>query len=85
MKTLAMVLALILFAGCATVQHPSSPGVQYSSLEQCYNQHLQDAPGDCAKTIHQEATTQAVGVGATILIVLTYLGLIALILAGGGR
>lgn len=85
MKTLAVLLALVLFAGCAQVTHPNSPGMQYGSMDSCQSQHLQDSPGDCTKTIHKEATTQAIGVGATILIVLTYLGLIALILAGGGR
>ena len=74
--------ALLLLTSCATIQHPASPGVQYASMEQCQNQHLQDSPGDCAKMIHQQATTQAVGVGATILVVLGYFALIGLILAG---
>ena len=79
----ALVLALLMFTtACATVSHPNAPGVQYASMEVCQNQHIQDAPGDCAKTIHKEATTQAVGVGATILVVLGYFALIGLILAG---
>lgn len=83
MKLVSIALALVMFAGCTTVSHPNAPGVQYASIDVCQNQHLQDAPGDCAKTIHKQATTEAIGVGATILVVLTYLGLIALILAGG--
>ena len=57
MRALASILALVLFAGCATVQHPASPGVQYPSMSACQNQHIQDTPGDCTKTLHQEATT----------------------------
>lgn len=76
-------LAFLLLAGCATVQHPASPGVQYGSMDSCYSQHLNDSPLDCTKTIHKEATTQAIGVGATILLILSYLGIIALALAGG--
>jgi len=85
MKLLSMLLITLLLAGCATVTHPSSPGVQYSSMDQCQNQHIQDSPGDCAKTLHAEATKEAIGVGAVVLVVLTYIGLIALVLAGGGR
>lgn len=84
-QVIAVVLVGLLFAGCATIQHPGAPGVQYPSMEVCQNQHLQDAPGDCTKTIHSEATKQAIGVGATILVVLGYLALVGLILAGGGR
>jgi uncharacterized protein YceK len=81
-SALALVV-LLLVTGCATISHPNAPGVQYASMEVCQNQHIQDAPGDCAKTIHKEATKEAIGVGATILVVLTYLGLVALIIAGG--
>lgn len=83
MKAVSVLLVVLLLTGCATVQHPNSPGVQYASMDQCINQHIQDSPGDCTKTIHQEATTQAVGVGATILVVLGYLALIGFIIAGG--
>ena len=84
LKAVSLTLVvLLLFTGCATVQHPSSPGVQYASLDQCINQHIQDSPGDCAKTLHSEATKEAIGVGATILVVLGYLALIGFIIAGG--
>lgn len=83
MKPLAAALSLLLFTGCATIQHPNAPGVQYASMDVCQNQHIMDSPGDCTKTIHKEATKEAIGIGATILVVLTYLGLVALIIAGG--
>ena len=67
MKTIAVVLIAVMLAGCATVTHPNSPGVQYASMDQCQNQHIMDSPGDCAKMLHGEATKEAVGVGATIL------------------
>ncbi len=41
-----------------------------------------DTPGDCAKTLHKEATAEAVSAGATILVVLSYMGLIAFLIAG---
>jgi uncharacterized protein YceK len=82
-KPLAVLLIAVMLAGCATVTHPASPGVQYASMDQCINQHIQDSPGDCAKTMHAEATKEAVGVGATILVVLGYLALIGFIIAGG--
>jgi hypothetical protein len=81
-KPVSALLVALLLAGCATIQHPSSPGVQYGSLEQC-QQYNPDTPGACQKVMHQEATAQAVGVGVTLLVVLVYPGLIALILAGG--
>lgn len=83
MRTLSVLLIGLMLAGCATVTHPASPGVQYSSMEQCQNQHLQDSPGDCSKMLHGEATKEAIGVGATILLVLSYLALVGFILAGG--
>ena len=83
MKPGALALALLLVTGCATISHPNAPGVQYASMAVCQNRHIQDAPGDCTKTLHKEATTQAVGVGATILVVLGYFALIGLIIAGG--
>lgn len=83
MKTLSAVLIAVMLAGCATVTHPSSPGVQYASMDQCQNQHIQDSPGDCAKMIHGEATKEAVGIGAVILIVLGYFAVIGFIIAGG--
>ncbi len=81
MKAVALMVAVLL-AGCATIQHPNSPGVQYASMDQCIDQHIQDSPGACAKVLHKEATKEAVGVGASLLVIFTYLGLIALILAG---
>lgn len=83
MKSLASLMIMLLLAGCATVTHPASPGVQYASIEQCQNQHITDAPGDCAKMLHGEATKEAVGIGATILVILGYFAVIGLILAGG--
>ena len=83
MRNLTFVLAVLMLvtAGCATVQHPNAPGVQYGSMDVCQRQHIQDHPGDCTKTIHKEATTQAIGVGATILLVLSYMGLVAFAIA----
>ena len=83
MKTLAIMLMTLLLASCATVQHPSSPGVQYGSINVCQNQHLQDSPGDCTETIHKEATKEAIGVGLTILYVLAFVGLAVYVIAGG--
>lgn len=83
MKTLSVVLIAVMLAGCATVTHPNSPGVQYASMDQCQNQHISDSPGDCAKMLHGEATKEAVGVGATILVVLGYLALVGFVIAGG--
>jgi hypothetical protein len=83
MRTTAVILIAVMLAGCATVTHPNSPGVQYASMDQCQNQHITDGPGDCAKMLHGEATKEAVGVGATILVVLGYLALIGFIVAGG--
>jgi hypothetical protein len=83
MKAVAVALTALVLASCATIQHPSSPGVQYRSMEQCWDQHLQDTPLDCQKVMHQAATEAAVGIGATLFVVLVYLGLIALIVAGG--
>ena len=79
MKAVALMVVALLIAGCATIQHPNSPGVQYASMDQCIDQH---SPGACAKVLHKEATKEAVGVGASLLVILTYFGLIALILAG---
>jgi hypothetical protein len=84
MKIVSIALALLLFSGCATIQHPSTgPLVQYASMDQCQSQHLMDSPGDCAKVYHNEATKQAVGIGATILVVLGYMALIGFVIAGG--
>ena len=83
MRSLTLAVAvLMLITGCATVQHPNSPGVQYGSLDVCYEQHKQDSPGACTKTIHQQATTQAIGVGATIFLILSYVGLVTLAIVG---
>jgi hypothetical protein len=83
MRPTAVLLIVMMLAGCATVTHPSSPGVQYASMDQCQNQHIMDSPGDCAKMLHGEATKEAVGIGATILVVLGYFALIGFIIAGG--
>ena len=83
MRPTAVILIVMILAGCATVTHPSSPGVQYASMDQCINQHIQDSPGDCAKMIHGEATKEAVGIGAVILVVLGYFALFGFIIAGG--
>lgn len=82
MRTVALMVVAALLAGCATIQHPNSPGVQYSSMDQCIDQHIENNPGACAKVLHKEATKEAVGVGASLLVILTYLGLVALIIAG---
>ena len=83
MRTLAMILVTLLLAGCATVQHPSAPGVQYGSLDVCQNQHVLDSPADCTQTLHKEATKEAIGVGLTILYVLAFVGLAVYVIAGG--
>ncbi len=85
MRAIAVILIAIMLAGCATVTHPNSPGVQYASMDQCQNQHINDSPGDCAKMLHGEATKEAVGVGAVILVVLGYLALVGFIIAGGQK
>ncbi len=82
MKVIGLMLVLLLTGGCITIQHPASPGVQYVSMDQCQNQHLMDTPGDCTKVLHQQATAAVVDIGATILIVLGYFAVIALLIAG---
>jgi len=52
-------------------------------MDQCQNQHIMDSPGDCAKMLHGEATKEAVGIGAVILVVLGYFALIGFIIASG--
>ena len=81
MRPVSLILAALLLAGCAVVTHPASPGVQYGSMDQCQQYNL-DTPGDCAKSLHREATAAAVDIGATILIALGYFALIALLIAG---
>ncbi len=81
MKAVALLLAVLLLAGCAVVIHPASPGVQYGSMGQCQQYNL-DTPSACQKVLHQEATAAAVDIGATILIVLGYFAVIALLIAG---
>lgn len=73
----------LLLSGCTTVRHPHAPGVAYRSLEACYAQHLEDAPGACTKLTDRDATAQAIGVGAQILLVLTYTGFLVLAIVGG--
>jgi hypothetical protein len=76
-------LALVLVTqGCTTVRHPHAPpGVAYDSLEACYVQHP-DTPAACHKVTDRAATAQAIGVGAQVLLVLTYMGFLALAIAG---
>lgn len=73
----------LLLGGCTTVRHPHAPGIEYRSLEQCYAQHLEDAPGACTKMTDRVATAQAIGLGAQVLLVLTYTGVLVLALVGG--
>lgn len=83
MKPLSLALAVLILVGCATVQHPATgPTVQYASMDDCQRQNI-DTPLDCQKIMHKEATKTAVGIGATILVVLGYFALIGLIIAGG--
>jgi len=82
-KLCALILVLTTLVGCATVQHPNSPGVQYGSVEVCQNQHAQDAPGDCSTTLHKEATKEAITVGMVVIVVLYILFFPLLIIAAG--
>jgi uncharacterized protein YceK len=80
---LAWLIILLMASGCTTVRHPHAPpGVAYDSLEICYAQHLDDGPAACRKTLDRAATVQAIGVGAQVVLVLTYVGLLALAIAG---
>ena len=82
MKAVTAVLVVLMLSGCATIQHPNSPEAQYTSLAVCQAQHP-ELPAGCEKTMHKEATKEAIGVGAAILVVLGYLGLVAYVIAGG--
>jgi uncharacterized protein YceK len=83
-RTLAAgLLTTLLLTGCTTVRHPHAPGLAYASLDACYAQHLDDAPGACTKLTDREATAQAIGVGAQVLLVLTYTGFLVLAIVGG--
>jgi hypothetical protein len=79
---IAATLAVALTAGCMTVQHPNAPGVQYASIAACQQQNF-ETPLDCEKVVHQQATSTAVKIGATILLVLSYMALVGFIIAGG--
>jgi uncharacterized protein YceK len=78
----ALLMATLLLSGCTTVRHPHVPGLAYPSLDACYAQHLDDAPGACVKLTDREATAQAIGVGAQVLLVLTYTGFLVLAIVG---
>ncbi len=81
MKAVSLALVALMLAGWMTVQHPGTPGIQYGSMAQCEHYNL-DTPGDCTKVPHQQATETAVSAGATLFVVLAYMGLIALLIAG---
>ena len=80
--SLALIVVLLCSSGCATIQHPSTPGTQYASMDACRRANP-DSPLDCEKVMHKEATTQAIGVGAVVLVVLGYLALVGYVIAGG--
>jgi hypothetical protein len=82
MRALALILTTVLLSSCMTVQHPLAPGVQYASMDSCQRQNI-DTPLDCEKVVHKEATGTAVKIGATILLMLGYMALVAFIIAGG--
>jgi uncharacterized protein YceK len=81
-RAIAIALIAVLLGGCATIQHPNAPGVQYASMAVCQSQNP-DEPQQCAEVIHQQATNQAVTVFANLLLVLSVVGLIAYVMAGG--
>jgi len=84
MRPLAVGLlaCLLVTTGCTTVRHPHAPpGIAYDSLEACYAQHP-DVPAACHKVTDRAATVQAIGVGAQVVLVLTYMGFLALAIAG---
>jgi len=55
MKPLTFILIALLLAGCATVQHPLTPGVQYASMDECRAQNP-DSADACTKVMHAGAT-----------------------------
>ena len=83
MRALTAGLLVLLLSGCTTVRHPHAYGIEYRSLEACYAQHLDDAPAACTKLHDRDATAQAIGIGAQVLLVLTYTGFLVLAIVGG--
>src|SRR5678815_5973099 len=78
-QTVAALLITVLLTGCATIQHPATPNVQYSSMEQCMIANRNETPQLCGKVMHQQATNQAIQTGAAVAGTLAWLGYIAYI------
>ena len=74
------VVVAAMLSGCATIQHPSTPSVQYASVEQC-QQLNPESPAACAKVMHRQATNEAVATGAVVAGTLAWLGYIAYLLS----
>ena len=77
---LVMVTTVLTTAGCATIQHPDRPNVQYGSMERCM-QHNPQSWQLCEKVLHQRATNEAVATGVGIAGALAWLGSIAYLLS----
>jgi hypothetical protein len=84
-KMCALLLVLTTLVGCATVQHPNKPGVQYGSVEACQQANASDVPMACTTTIHKEATAQAATIAVGTFAVMAYIALLFLLVLGGGR
>lgn len=76
-KTLVILLAVLL-TGCATIQHPSTPNLQYASMEQCMIANRNENPEWCGKVMHAAATNQAVQTTAVTVGVMAHIALIIL-------
>jgi hypothetical protein len=67
-----------------TVQHPTTPGAQYASMEVCQQLNA-DSPGFCQEVLHRDATAQAVTTGAAVVGVLAYTAYIIWLIVTLGR
>jgi len=80
----SLLIVGLLSSGCATIQHPAAPNVQYSSMAQCQQQNP-EAPQACEKILHQQATNEAVATTATVVTTLGYIALVIWAIVSLGR
>ena len=83
-KTAVAVLLCLTVSGCATIQHPAAPNVQYASVEQCQATHP-ESPNWCQKVMHQQATNQAVATTAVTIGVMAQIAYIIWVIVTLGR
>lgn len=83
-RTVAALLITASLAGCATIRHPMTPNVQYSSMQQCRAANP-EMPQYCEKVMHQQATQQAVATTAVTVGVLAQIAYIVWVIVSLGR